>query len=58
MGPAMLPSALARLNISEVWVLLSLSSCWMGPKKMLLLCEKTPPEITPKRKVEKRTHQP
>jgi len=54
----MLPSALARLNISEVWVLLSLRSWRMGPKKMLLLWEKTPPEITPKRKVAKRTHQP
>jgi len=58
MGPAKLPSALARLNIKAVWVLLSPRSRLMGPKKMPLLWEKMPPDSTPRTKVAASTHQP
>ena len=57
-GPAMLPSALAKLNIREVWALLRPRSCLMGPKKTPLLWANIPPDRVPNRKVDASTHQP
>ena len=46
-GPAILPSARARANISEVWALVSNRSSLIGPKKIALLKENIPPDNKP-----------
>ncbi len=58
MGPAILPSALAKLKINEVWALFNPRSRCMGPKNIPLLLPNIPPDNVPKTKVEASTHQP